>query len=340
MNQSKSHYLLLASFILPTILIISTLYNFVKADVSYQQQPQDDHIFQREHSLVKPYQGSGMTIPNWEFFGSTIVTSNYVRLTQDTQSRQGGIWNVIPYQSKYWQVEVGFRVHGHGSELFGDGFALWYVKDPPKGGPVFGNRDYFTGLGVILDTYANQNGVHPHGHPYISTMVNNGTLHYDHEQDGVHSELAGCECKFRGLEQEARVLVQYYNEELTIKTDIENSGVWRDCLSVKGVYLPSHYYFGLTAATGDLSDNHDILSIKMRQLSPTLYDYVPRADDVPKADYSFPNRDRINTEVQSGMSALRKFFIIVCVFAGVIAVAGFGYFLYISKKSSSRKRLY
>lgn len=267
------------------------------------------------------------------------MTSNYIRLTQDAQSRQGGIWNVVPYQSKYWQVEVGFRVHGHGSELYGDGFALWYVKEPPKGGPVFGNRDYFTGLAVILDTYANQNGVHPHGHPYISTMVNNGTLHYDHEQDGIHSELAGCECKFRGLEHEARVLVQYYNEELTIKTDIENTGIWRDCLSVKGVYLPSNYYFGLTAATGDLSDNHDILSIKMRQLSPSLYEHQSSVDDLPRADYSIPNRDR-NNDVPSGMSALRKFFMIVCMFVGVVLVLGFGYFIYTSKKSSSRKRFY
>jgi len=27
-------------------------------------------------------------------------------------------------------------------------------------GPVFGSRDYFSGLGVFLDTYANQNGAH------------------------------------------------------------------------------------------------------------------------------------------------------------------------------------
>lgn len=105
---------------------------------------------------------------------------------------------------------------------------------------MFGNKDYFTGLAVILDTYANQHGVHPHGHPYISVMVNNGTLHYDHEADGIHTELAGCECKFRGLEHEARILVQYLNDVLTIKMDIENSGLSRDCVKVEGVNLPSH----------------------------------------------------------------------------------------------------
>lgn len=302
---------------------------------TFSLTPEPRH-FIRYQSFLSPCQ---QTIPNWEFFGAAIVTSNYIRLTQDAQSRQGGIWNVVPYESKYWQVEVSFRVHGHGSELYGDGFALWYTSEPPKGGPIFGNRDYFTGLAVVLDTYANQHGVHSHGHPYISTMVNNGTLHYDHEQDGIHSELAGCECKFRGLEHEARVLVQYYNEELTIKTDIENSGIWRDCISVKGVYLPTHYHFGITAATGDLSDNHDILAIKMRMLSPTLYE-GQKPGDLPRADYNIPNTDRSFEQQQSGMSSLRKLFVIVCVFAGIAAVAGFGYFLYISKKSSSRKRFY
>lgn len=318
-------------------LLLLTHQNAVQADI--QQPTIDDNVYQREHSLVKPYQGAGMTIPNWEFFGSTIVTSNYIRLTQDAQSRQGGIWNVVPYQSKYWQIEIAFKVHGHGTELYGDGFALWYVKDPPKGGPVFGNKDYFTGLGVILDTYANQNNAHSHGHPYISVMVNNGTQHYDHESDGVQSELGGCECKFRGLEHEARILVQYYNEELSVRTDIENTGIWRECFSVKNVYLPPQYYFGMTAACGDLSDNHDILSIKMRQLSPTIFNHVPKPDDLPRADYSIPNSNKLS-DVPSGMSALRKLFVVVCVFASLAAVGGFGYFLYTSKKSSARKRFY
>lgn len=243
----------------------------------------------------------------------------------------------MPYQSKYWQTEVTFKVHGHGSELFGDGFALWYVKNPPKGGPIFGNQDYFTGLAVILDTYANSVNAASHGHPKISTMVNNGTLHYDHEADGINSELAGCECKFRGLEHETRILVQYLNEQLTIKTDVENTGIWRDCVQVSNIYLPSHYYFGITAATGDLSDNHDILAIKMVQLSPTVYDYVPSPDDLPRAEYPNSNRDKIN-DSPTNMSALRKFFIAVCVIVGLVAVGGFAYFVY--TKQNRKKRFY
>ena len=31
-----------------------------------------------------------------------------------------------------------------------------------------------------------------HDHPYISAMVNNGSLHYDHDRDGTHGQMDGC----------------------------------------------------------------------------------------------------------------------------------------------------
>lgn len=34
-----------------------------------------------------------MTIPYWDFIGSTFVTNSYVRLTPDLQSKSGAIWN-------------------------------------------------------------------------------------------------------------------------------------------------------------------------------------------------------------------------------------------------------
>jgi mannose-binding lectin 2 len=58
-------------------------------------------------------------------------------------------------------------------------------------GPVFGSKDLFHGLAIIADTYSNHNGPHNHQHPYLSAMVNNGTLSYDHDRDGTHTQLAG-----------------------------------------------------------------------------------------------------------------------------------------------------
>lgn len=59
-----------------------------------------------------------------------------------------------------WELIVQFKVHGKGKELFGDGMALWYAKERMVPGPVFGSKDHFQGLAIILDTYSNHNGPH------------------------------------------------------------------------------------------------------------------------------------------------------------------------------------
>ncbi|XP_076367591.1 vesicular integral-membrane protein VIP36 isoform X2 [Tachypleus tridentatus] len=225
-----------------------------------------NNYLKKEHSLMKPYQGSGMTVPNWDFVGSTMVTSNYIRLTADEQSRTGAIWNKVPCFVRNWELQVHFKVHGQGKDLFGDGLAIWYAKESLQMGDVFGNKDMFHGLAVFLDTYANQNGPHNHGHPYISAMVNNGTLHYDHDRDGTHTELAGCEAKFRGVDHETHISIRYERDTVTVATDIEGKNAWKECFKVSGVKLPTGYYFGASAATGELSDNHDIISMKLYEL--------------------------------------------------------------------------
>lgn len=62
--------------------------------------------------------------------------------------------------TRNWEVNVQFKVHGKAKELFGDGMALWYSKHRMTTGPVFGSRDHFSGLAIILDTYSNHNGPH------------------------------------------------------------------------------------------------------------------------------------------------------------------------------------
>lgn len=45
-------------------------------------------------------------------------------------------------------------------------------------------------------------------------MVNNGTLHYDHDRDGTHTQLNGCEVKFRNFEHETYIAVKYSHDIL------------------------------------------------------------------------------------------------------------------------------
>lgn len=48
-------------------------------------------------------------------------------------------------------------------------------------------------------------------------MINNGSLHYDHDRDGTHTELAGCEIKARNLPTETHILIRYTGNTLTGK---------------------------------------------------------------------------------------------------------------------------
>lgn len=49
-------------------------------------------------------------------------------------------------------------------------------------------------------------------------------------------------------------------------TDLENKQSWKECFSVSGVRLPTGYYIGVSAVTGDLSDNHDIIGVRFYEL--------------------------------------------------------------------------
>lgn len=65
-----------------------------------------------------------------------------------------------PCKVRNWELQVHFKVHGHGKDLYGDGLVIWYARDRMVLGSMFGSMDYFQGLGIILDTYSNHNGPH------------------------------------------------------------------------------------------------------------------------------------------------------------------------------------
>ncbi|CAH3158123.1 unnamed protein product [Pocillopora meandrina] len=299
----------------------------------------------REHSVLK---GAGPSIPYWDFLGSTFISSSYIRLTPDHQSKKGGLWNNVPCHVKDWEMLIHFKVHGVGDTLFGDGFAFWYSKDRMQEGDVFGSKDYFYGLGVFFDTYSNHNGEHQHDHPYISVMVGNGSLHYDHDRDGTHSQVAGCSQSFRGRGHDTYALIRYSGTQnrLTILVDVENKNEWEDCLDVGGVKLPTGLYFGTTAATGQLADNHDIISLKFYETEMPVSSDSKGADEdrtkiVPFASGAEQYRERVEDVQGSFSSKTVKVFSWLFWFALVaVCVVGVSIYVYQKRQEDSRKRFY
>ncbi|XP_004536069.1 vesicular integral-membrane protein VIP36 [Ceratitis capitata] len=298
-----------------------------------------NEYMKREHSLIRPFQGVGINLPYWDFLGHTMVTSNYIRLTPDLQSKSGALWNFSPVMTRNWEIHVTFKVHGKGTELYGDGLAIWYTKERMQPGPVFGSKDYFSGLAVILDTYSNHNGPHNHQHPYLSAMINNGTWTYDHDRDGTHTQLAGCEVRFRNVNYDTHVSIRYENDVLSISTDMENKREWKNCFVVNDVELPTGYFLGLSATTGDLSDSHDVLGVKFYDLdiNVTPEDIAARSSIIPRAKTYEPPREH-KDDPKPGMSNAKIFFILLfgMIFTIGAAIFAISYF----KGKNSRKRFY
>jgi len=208
-------------------------------------------------------------------------------------------------------------------------------------GPVFGSKDNFMGLAVYLDTYSNHNGPHNHGHPYISAMVNNGSLQYDHDRDGTHTELAGCESKFRNLDHDTYVLIRYEKDTISVSTDIDGKAAWKECFSVSGVFLPTGYFFGVSSATGELSDNHDIINIKLYELDvDPSQDSEDRSNLVPSASFFASPRDHIEDPEVPPVSGFKLFAIVLCAMIGVAVCVVVGIMVFQKQQETSKKRFY
>uniref|UniRef100_A0A1A7X7M6 Lectin, mannose-binding 2-like n=1 Tax=Iconisemion striatum TaxID=60296 RepID=A0A1A7X7M6_9TELE len=308
----------------------------------------DDHemeeFLKREHSLSKPYQGVGaLGSSHWELMGDAMVTTDQVRLTPDMQSRQGAVWSRIPCHLNDWEMQVHFKIHGQGKKnLNGDGLAIWYTKERMQKGPVFGNMDNFTGLGVFVDTYPNEEKHIERIFPYVLAMVGNGSISYDHERDGRPTELGGCNAMVRNLKHDSFLFIRYVRRRLTVMIDIDGQHEWRDCLDIPGVRLPLGYYFGASAVTGDLSDNHDIISLKLYQL--TVLRSKKEEEEEEQVEITIPSVDNMDLlrlgQNEEGMSGLSIFFTVLFSMLGCIFLIVIGIVVYSQWNESRRKRFY
>ncbi|CAL1286082.1 unnamed protein product [Larinioides sclopetarius] len=242
-------------------------------------------IVKQENSLYGPYQAGIGHLVNWDLTGSSQLAETAIRLTPDEPGKQGAIWNNYPMLSNDWEFHVQFHIHGKGVHLNGDGIAFWYVRDPLHSGPVFGSKDYWSGLGIFVDTFENAATPHNHLHPYLSAVVNNGSFPYHHDEHGTAGQVGGCHLQARNLEWPAKVAISYISDVLTVYVDNQGNDNWAQCFRAVGVRLPTGYVFGVSASTGEYSDNHDVVAVT------TLDNIIPdkvwedRGHLMPSADF-------------------------------------------------------
>lgn len=224
-----------------------------------------------QESLINGFNPKG-----WYVLGDAAYNSNLVRIVPDRQSKRGGFWSTIPTDYSDWEVEFGLHIHG-ASAVGADGIAFWYTKEPSTGS-LFGADELFTGLGVIVDTYDNENsGIHP----YMFAINNDGThgfdfQDHDHMRDhvpagqdaiDVFGELNGCTAKVRNTKNPVTVKIKYLDKKMTVSYKIDSDE--KKCFEIPKISLPKGYFFGFTAATGDLADDHDVTYVKITDLKDT-----------------------------------------------------------------------
>ncbi|GFY39790.1 vesicular integral-membrane protein VIP36 [Trichonephila inaurata madagascariensis] len=218
-------------------------------------------LVRQESSLFGPYDAGNAHLAHWDLSGTAHLAETAIRLTPDEASAQGAIWNNYPLMSNDWEFHIQFHIHGKGVHLNGNGMAFWYAKEPLTPGHVFGSKDFFSGLGIFIDTVENAAAPHNHRHPYLSAVVNNGSFPYHHDEQGTAGQIGGCHLQARNLEWPTKLAISYISDVLTVYLDTQGTGTWTQCFRAVGVHLPTGYFLGASANTGEHSDNHDIVSI-------------------------------------------------------------------------------
>ena len=160
-------------------------------------------------------------------------------------------------------------------------------------------------------------------------MINNGSLHYDHDTDGLSTLIAGCHAPVRGRTTETLIGILYRNNRLTVSTDIDGANAWTECFSIDQVYLPLGYFFGFTAATGELTDNHDITSVHMYRLDDNqgAERSVRRRDILPSGPpptLKSETEERMKSSIWSTVKLVVKIFFALLLTA-VLLISAFFY---------------
>eukprot|EP00123_Amoebidium_parasiticum_P012073 comp21093_c0_seq1/m.28470 comp21093_c0_seq1/g.28470 ORF comp21093_c0_seq1/g.28470 comp21093_c0_seq1/m.28470 type:complete len:458 (-) comp21093_c0_seq1:387-1760(-) len=221
--------------------------------------------FEFRHSLRGPfplYQKN--RVMGWDVEGSTLVNEKSVRLVPSAQNRKGRIWNHAASNMTAWEFRVEFMIFG--KKVGADGMGIWYSKRKDGGDSVFGGPDKWEGLGIFIDTFDNnQKG----DNPTIYGIINDGTQGYHHNNDGADQTLGSCQAPVRNSLAPVQLLVTYKDTKLEVKYDTTRTNSYTTCFTATNVHLPPGYFFGVTAATGGLADDHDLIKFETFNLAPS-----------------------------------------------------------------------
>lgn len=227
-----------------------------------------------EHQSFEPpfeeidSQGNRLVNKQWKSSGHAVVNTNFARLTPDRQSKKGALWSRKSIGVPIFSSILKFRISGQGKNFFGDGLALWMVQQGYYSeGTLHGFNEKFYGVGIIVDTFKNTENMASHRD--ITVLVNDG----EKTLEMMVEDVKGCGASLRyhadradfSVTAASRLKIMVDENDLAIYVDAKNEGEWVECITLDDMPLKKDWatraYFGLTASTGALADNHDVISL-------------------------------------------------------------------------------
>jgi len=147
---------------------------------------------------------------------------------------------------------------------------LWFVQQGYyTEGTLHGFQEKFKGIGIIFDTFKNTETADQHRD--ITILINDGKKTFEL----MTQDVKGCNTNMRyhaeradfSVTDSSRAKVIINGTNLIVSIDGKNTGTFIDCVNLKDLELPGgedwlkNAYVGITATTGQLADNHDIISL-------------------------------------------------------------------------------
>ncbi|XP_074209990.1 protein ERGIC-53-like isoform X7 [Camelus bactrianus] len=206
----------------------------------------------------------GAGIPFWSHHGDAIPGLEEVRLAPSMRNRSGAVWSRTPVLFSAWEVDMQMRVTGPGRRG-AQGMAVWYTQGRGQVGSVLGALASGDGIGILFDSLAEdvQNS------PAIRVLAGDGHTLYEPLGDGGSRVLGSCHRDFRNRPYPFRARITYWGQRLRVSF---NSGLTPSdpdevCVDVGPLLLAPGGFFGVSAATSTLADDHDVLSFLTFSLS-------------------------------------------------------------------------
>lgn len=222
--------------------------------------------------------GNPVNTTGWTLVSPTVVNTDFIQLTPDTNNQSGSIRLNDPINLKYcdkWRVEFDFRMDSN-QTANGDGIAFWYLANPPVAsvlGSGLGVSQNAVGFIAGFDTYNNtttavMSKVHVAYGQVQNTTDNNNVEFFNVPGSSFHSPDLNTTIPFQGT--------NYKHVEVTAQVDPAAPANWIVQISIDGTiicnqsFAPSGTaaamtvgYFGFSASTGGNRSRHSIKNVKI-----------------------------------------------------------------------------